>query len=160
MKVEPNYPGDVIILIKNKGEYSWFVSDKELLIMDLVKLENAYRRKQNFPEVKSTQANDERKGFEILTEQNVDQFLEVIKDYRVDYSELKEFCDLYNEVYSDCQPERAEPTFYIDFDEKSFHSYFDEPGSYEYFIPDNWHGYLHVDRNVSEKLLREAIGGR
>lgn len=71
MKVEPNYPGEIIILIKNKGKYSWFVSDKELWIMDLIKLENVYRRKRNLPEVESIQADDERKGFEILTEKNL-----------------------------------------------------------------------------------------
>ena len=160
MKVEPNYPGEIIILVKNKGKYSWFVSDKELWIMDLVKLENAYRLKRNMPEVEFIQADDERKGFEVLSEINIDQFLEVAKDYKVDYPELKEFCDLHNEVYPDYQPERAEPVFYIDFDEKSFHSYFDEPGSYEYYIPDDWHGYLHIDRIVPKELLREAEGDR
>jgi len=159
MKIEPNYPGEIIILVKNKGKYSWFVSDKELWILDLVKLENAYRQKQNLPGIQSVQADDERMGFEILTEKNVEHFLEVVKNYKVSYSELKEFCDLHNEIYADCCLERSEPAFYINFDEKSFHSYFDEPGSYEYYIPDNWRGYLHIDRNVPKELLLEAMGG-
>lgn len=157
MKVEPNYPGEIIILIKNNGQYFWFVSEKELWILDLVKLDNAFNKRSNLPEVTEVHYEDERKGFEILNEKNVDQFLEVMKDYKVDFSELKEFFKLYSEVYPEYPKEKIQPAFYIDFDKKCFYSYFDEPGSYEQYIPDGWNGYL-CNGVFPQNIMIEAMG--
>lgn len=49
MKVEPDFSDNVVVLIKNNNVYTWYVSEKELWIMDLLKLYNAFRKKRKLP---------------------------------------------------------------------------------------------------------------
>ena len=153
MKIEPNYPGEVIILVKTKGQFYWYVSEKELWILDWRKLCSAFG---NIGESRDVQCEGERKGFEVLSEENIDAFLPIIRDYQVTYRELEAYCNLHNEVYPNDQEERVEPAFYIDFDARHFYSCFTEPGSYEYFVPDGWQGLL-VD-DLPQHILENAKG--
>ena len=74
MKIEPNFPDDVVILVKNKNIYTWYVNEKKLWILDLLKLDNAFRRKMGLFLVNETHEEGERKGFEILDSHNIDLF--------------------------------------------------------------------------------------
>ncbi|MFF2484298.1 hypothetical protein [Paenibacillus sp. NPDC058071] len=150
MKVEPNFPNTVVVLVKHKEEYSWYVSEKELWIMDLVKLDNAFRRKFNQPEVTETEADyEERVGCEILSEKNIEQFQEAVEHFKVSYTELADYFKLYSEVYLDGENPEVDTSFYLDFDHKIFHSFFKEPGSYEDFVPTGWRGiYEKVEKDI------------
>ena len=108
--------------------------------MDLLKLENAFRKKMKLSQVIETHEEGERKGYEILNNNNIDLFQEKMREYEVSFLELKEFYNIYSEVYLDNKQIDITPSFYIDFDSKMFISYFSEPGSYEDFIPNDWNG--------------------
>lgn len=151
LKVEPNSPDEVVVLVKYKEKYTWYVSEKELWIMDLLELDNAFRRKFHEPEVTETEADfEERIGCEILSEKNIEQFQEAIKDFEVSYTELIDYFQLYSEVYLDGMNSEVEISFYLDFDSKIFYSFFKEPGSYEEFVPTGWRGIF--ERN-SKKII-------
>ncbi|BFH17778.1 hypothetical protein P4K96_19580 [Bacillus cereus] len=153
MKVEPNFPDTVVVLVKHEEKYTWYVSEKELWIMDLLQLENAFRRKFNQPKVTETEADyEERVGCEILSEKNISQFQEAMKDFEVSYTELIEYFNLYSEVYLDGVNSEVETSFYLDFDNKIFYSFFKEPGSYEYFVPTDWKGIFEKD---AKKVIPE-----
>ncbi|WP_146189895.1 hypothetical protein [Paenibacillus elgii] len=146
LKVEPNFPDTVVVLVKHEGKYTWYVSEKELWIMDLLELDNAFRRKFNQPEVTETEADyEEREGCEILSEKNIAQFQEAMKEYKVSYTELTDYFNLYSEVYLDGVSSAVETSFYLDFDNKIFYSFFKEPGSYEQFVPTGWRGIFEED---------------
>lgn len=128
MKVEPNFPDTVVVLVKHEEKYTWYVSEKELWIMDLLQLENAFRRKFNQPKVTETEADyEERVGCEILSEKNIRQFQEAMKDFEVSYTELIEHFNLYSEVYLDGVNSEVETSFYLDFDNKIFYSFLKNP---------------------------------
>lgn len=116
--------------------------------MDLLELDNAFRRKFNEPEVTETNADYiERVGCEILSEKNVEQFQKAMKDYTVSYTELIDYYNLYSEVYLNGVNPGVETSFYLDFDNKVFYSFFSEPGSYEDFIPTGWRGIFEKNAN-------------
>lgn len=151
--MEPNFPDTVVVLVKHEGKYTWYVSEKELWIMDLLELDNAFRRKFNQPEVTETEADyEERVGCEILSEKNIEQFQEAMKDFEVSYTELINYFNLYSEVYLNGVNSEVETSFYLDFDNKFFYSFFQEPGSYEDFVPTGWRG---IFEKVAKKIIPE-----
>ncbi len=120
LKIESNFPDDVVILVKNKNIYTWYVNEKELWILDLLKLDNAFRRKMGLFLVNETHEEGERKGFEILDSHNIDLFQVRMKEYVVSYKELKEYYQIYSEVYMEDKYIEVFPSFFIDFDKKIF----------------------------------------
>lgn len=159
MKVEPNYPETVVVLVKYKDQYTWYVSEKEMWIMDLLALDNAFRRKFNRPEVTETEADyEERVGCEILSEKNIGQFQQAMKDYEVSYDDLADYFRLYSEVYGDGADTEVDTSFYIDFDSRTFYSFFRDPGSYEQFVPTGWSGIYELD--AAKIVPEQAYAGK
>lgn len=159
MKVEPNYLETVVVLVKYKDQYTWYVSEKEMWIMDLLALDNAFRRKFNQPEVTETEADyEERVGCEILSEHNIEQFQQAMKDYEVRYDDLADYFRLYSEVYGDGADAGVDISFYIDFDSRTFYSFFRDPGSYEQFVPAGWSGIYELD--AAKIIPEQAYAGK
>lgn len=154
MKKEPEMAGNVVILVAHKRQFFWYVSEKELWIMNLLKLDNAFRIKSGLQKIATTEAEDERRGFELLNEENISDFQEVIKSYQVSYKELEEYYDVYSELYLDNEEFEVNPSFYLNFDDRVFYSFFLEPGSYEHYIPENWAGIFRT--NPNEFVPKEA----
>lgn len=147
MLIEPGGNENVVVLVKADGRFHYYVTEKELWILNDVMLEeywNAIGCVTPDPEDRG-----EKTGFDILDETNVSRFLPVIAQYEVGFEELKEYYNLYlyvmeDEIKADLEDIREIlPIFYIDFDRRIFISYYSEPGSYEKYLPNaNWKGYL------------------
>jgi len=155
MKVEPDFSDNIVVLIKNNNVYTWYVSEKELWIMDLLKLYNAFRKKRKLPLVNEIHEEGEREGYEILDCHNIGHFQTKMREYEVSYNELKEYYQLFSEVYMGGKQFRVFPSFFINFDSKIFISYFSEPGSYEDFVPDGWRGIYENEMNFD--IIKEAL---
>ncbi|WP_107951132.1 hypothetical protein [Lysinibacillus parviboronicapiens] len=145
MKCEPNFPDYVIVLVKVNNSFHWYVTEKELWILNLLKLDNAFRKKMNEPIVDETVAEDERRGFELLDETNILDFMKVIKDFKVDSQELIDYYKVLENKEFSSREILKKISFFIDFDKKCFYSFFLEPGSYEEYIPKGWDGILSND---------------
>lgn len=78
-----------------------------------------------------------------------------MREYEVSYNELKEYYQLFSEVYMEGKQFRVFPCFFINFDSKIFISYFSEPGSYEDFVPDGWIGIYENEMNFD--IIKEAL---
>lgn len=78
-----------------------------------------------------------------------------MKEYVVSYKELKEYYQIYSEVYMEGKYIEVFPSFFIDFDKKIFFSYFSEPGSYEDFVPDGWIGIY--KNKIDLSIIKEAV---
>jgi hypothetical protein len=157
LKIEPNFPDTVIVLVKNKQMFTWYVSEKEMWIMDLLQFENAFHIRFGEPTVSEATADyEEREGCEILSEANMEQFQEAMQEYEVSYGELAEYFSLYSQVYGGGIQSEFEISFYLDVDNKTFYSFFSEPGSYEEFVPEGWMGIyeLNAGKIIPEESKR------
>lgn len=144
MLVEPNYPDEIIVLVKNKKNFTWYISDKELWILNLKALDDDMdiKLKELGKKTEERYIDEEREGLEILDQNNIDMFESRMEQYRVTYQELLDYFEIYPEQLYYKNATEILPEFYIDFDMKIFYSLFTEPGSYEYYIPKNWQGIL------------------
>lgn len=155
MKIEPDFSDNIVVLVKNNNVYTWYVSEKELWIMDLLKLDNAFREKMKLPLVDETHEEGEREGVEILDCHNIDLFQTRMEEYKVSYEELKTYYQIFSEVYMEGEKFQVFPSFFIDFDQKIFISYFSEPGSYEDYVTDGWCGTY--QNRVDFDRIKEAM---
>ncbi|MCT4543858.1 MAG: hypothetical protein N4A63_09980 [Vallitalea sp.] len=139
MMLEPDGVGTVVVLIKLNNYLQYYVTDKEIWILNEETLKNAFIDKgYEIPEYE----DNIRHGFSILSEKNIVSFLTKIVDLKVSKEELIEYYILYKELYGDIDVHySATPIFYIDFDKREFYSFFTEPGSYEKYMPYGWKGY-------------------
>lgn len=154
MIIDFSYPDDVIVLIKHKNMFTWYISEKELWILDLAKLRRDFEIKlRTLKKAENLNyTNPERDGLQVLDVNNIDRFQLKMKKYRVTFQEMKQYFLLYPEKLYYQNSDQILPDFYIDFDEKNFFSFFSEPGSFEQYIPDGWHGILgrEIDRSILE----------
>lgn len=137
--LEPDGVGTIVVLIKFNNFLQYYVTDKETWILNEEVLKKAFREKgYEIPEYE----DDIRYGFSILSEKNIDSFLERVEGSKVRKEELKEYYITYKELYGDMDAHyTATPIFFIDFDKREFYSFFTEPGSYEEYMPCGWNGY-------------------
>lgn len=135
----------IIVGLKWRGRFTWYVSLKEIWNLDETELTNEYEHwcsKKGLPLNFANSEDDERYGILVLSEDNIELFLPRIIKYAVSVDELREYLTLAMEIET-----REDvffqfmPSLYIDFDEKALYSMYTEPASYENYVPANWHGY-------------------
>lgn len=153
MYLQPEGYENIVVLVKDNEEYEYYVSDKELWILDLRKLKEAFEKSGYNTNTSSFEG--ERTGFDVLTKEQYGIYKNKIEKYKVSYDELKDYYELFRSAQ---QPEddvrEILPIFYIDFDKHIFYSFYTEPGSYEEYIPDGWQGYL---INGCDKVIPSSV---
>ncbi|MFI8708228.1 hypothetical protein ACIGHG_14325 [Bacillus sp. NPDC077411] len=153
MYLQPEGYENIVVLVKDNEEYEYYVSDKELWILDLRKLKEAFEISGYNTNTSSFEG--ERTGFDVLTKEQYGIYKNKIEKYKVSYDELKGYYELFRLAQ---QPEddvrEILPTFYIDFDKNIFYSFYTEPGSYGEYIPDGWQGYL---INGCDKVIPSSV---
>ena len=137
MLLEPQYAQNIIVGVIFQGEWQWYVTDKELWFLDLVKLSNAFKSKG----YDMDDDNSERFGIRFLNEQTAELFLSHIQEYKVEVDDLRqkvlETCS--SSEKCDCILDMC-PVLHIDFDNRILFSMYPEPASYEDYVPDGWVG--------------------
>lgn len=154
MNIEFSYPADVIVLIKYRNAFTWYMCEKELWVLDLTKLRRDFETKlRMLNKVGNLDYVDpEREGLLVVDTNNIGEFQARIEKYKVPFQKIKQYFLLYPEKHFYQNSDEILPDFYIDFDEKIFFSFFSEPGSFEQYIPDGWNGVLgrKIDKNILE----------
>lgn len=111
MMLEPDGVGTVVVLIKFNNLLQYYVTDKEIWILNEEILKNAFIEKgYEIPEYE----DDIRYGFSILSEKNIVSFLARVVNFKVSKEELKEYYIIYKELYGDIDVHyAATPIFYM-----------------------------------------------
>jgi len=130
----PKYAETIIVLVKYKKSYRWFVTDKEIWFLDLKKLISSYLEK-GF-EIHNPDDFSDRFDIAVVNEDTVEEFLQKISDFEVSNEELRKI--LVQRAYSHISD--MLPSLYVDFDNKELTSYYPEPASYELYVPNGWQG--------------------
>lgn len=130
----PKYAETIIVLVKYKKTYRWFVTDKEIWFLDLKKLTASYLEK-GF-EIHNPNDFSDRFGIAVVNENTVEEFLQKISEFEVSNKELNRI--LVQGAYSHISD--MLPSLYVDFDDKKLTSFYPEPASYELYVPNGWLG--------------------
>ncbi|MDN4523977.1 hypothetical protein [Fictibacillus fluitans] len=134
MHNRPEYAEMIIVLVRYKSLYQWYVTDKEIWYLDLKKLISSYRQK-GF-EVHNPDDFSDRFDIAVVNENTAEEFLQRISGFQVSHEELRKM--LVQKTYHDVLD--MQPSLYVNFDEKELISSFPEPASYEHYVPYGWLG--------------------
>jgi hypothetical protein len=131
------YGEELIVIVHFEKEWMYFVSDKDLWILD----QKAWA--YSFHEAGyDVPLDDYSDRFDIpLLDENVARiFLDKMQEFKVSLEMLK---DVIAEKYANKKMEEESqyfPALLVDFDRKELISYFPEPFPFEKFIPPAWSG--------------------
>ncbi|MED3916469.1 hypothetical protein [Priestia megaterium] len=134
--LEPIYAENVIVGVIHKKQFQWYVTDRELWYLDYVKFAQASESHLAADEY----IEPERKGIEVLNNENAELFLQRIESYKADAATLLKLFE--NKIESKGEEDVLDfsPSFLVDFDQKAFYSMFPEPASFEEYVPSDWKG--------------------
>lgn len=133
-----NFPTEIICGVQYNGKFSWYVSDRELWILDYTILESHLAHYgYNLEEIS---IDSKRKDTKILVKENAEKFLKQMAEFEVSSKDLQFYLlesidELDDSWYYDFQP-----SLYIDFDNSSLYSQFSESESFENYVPLGWIG--------------------
>lgn len=134
---DPIYDEKIIVGVIYNNIFNWYVTDKTLWIMDYTKM-----HKNDCESYFSNQEiNAIRKDIKILSENNIELFLEKIKYYKVNVTNLR--LKILNKIMENNKENELEdfyPVLLLDFDKKILYSQYPEPFAFENYVPDNWEG--------------------
>ena len=154
MKCTPKYAENIIVFVKYKTMYKWYVTDKELWFLDLRKLIATYEN--NGYQIPNPDDFSERFDIDIVDKKNVSDFLENISEFEVSNECLENM--IIHKEYN--QISDVLPSLYVNFDEEELTSCYPEPASYENFVPSSWIGkYDNFVNDIPEKFKYWIIDG-
>ena len=145
MQCLPEAYKNIIVGLRWRGQFAWYISLKEMWFLDETELEREYEqwcREKGLPLDFAVSKDDERYGILVLSEENIELFLPRISKYVAPTDELREYLKLametetQNDVFFEYMP-----SLYIDFDEKTLYSMYTEPASFEDYVPANWQAH-------------------
>lgn len=99
----PEMFSNIIVGLKWKGRFGWYVSYKEMWFLDETLLIEEYAKwaiEKGLPPEPQTRPDDVRYHLPILSEKNVDEFLPRIAKYSAATNELREYLMLAMEYNS------------------------------------------------------------
>ena len=144
----PIYDEVIIVGVLFNNNFNWYITNKLFWIMDLTKLtkndyDNYFKNKENY---------DIRKDIIILSEDNIELFLNRIEKYKININSLR--LNILNKIEEKNQElEAYYPALMLDFNKKILYSQFPEPIGFENYVPYNWEGKYHsfIDYIEDEK---------
>lgn len=126
----------IIVFVIYNGIKNWYICDKEIWFLDEQKRIDLY---QNLGyEIKDEYVDERRKNLLVLDTNNVDVFLDRIKNDIVLSTELREALSEFQDKEQETWVYNYMPSLYIDFDKKELLSIYSEPASYEDYVPNGW----------------------
>ena len=132
MKLEPEYARIIVCGVMHRGEFRWFVSEREYWFLDQIKWAVAFDG--------GDLDVDERFGIPVVNENSADLFLENMALFEVTTTELR--ATLKQRLPASGWEEFGDfcPSLYTDFDQRVQYSLFPEPASFEVYVPAGWTG--------------------
>ncbi|AWB43490.1 hypothetical protein DCC85_04140 [Paenibacillus sp. CAA11] len=140
MKVNISYAENIIVAVRFKDRWCWYVTEKEYWFMDLIQWENAFLDK-GYP-LPNQGDYSERFNIPILDEGSAGDFLHEIREFQVSTNKLREGFQKAVEMNTDLENDLLEyiPALFVDFDHRRLWSMFPEPASFECYVPEGWTG--------------------
>jgi len=137
MKPNIEYSVDIIVGILLNGNWKWYVTKKEIWILDQAKLEEQFQelgyKGSNICEV-------ERKNIPVLDETTVSVFLPRIEKFLVNSNELQDILNEKLPVSRWDEISELFPSLLVNFDNLELWSIFPELTSFEKYVPEGWIG--------------------
>lgn len=137
MSLNPEYSVDIIVLVKFKDKYTWYLQEKEYWVLDYNKWSIAF---DSLGDDDTVYGDDLRDDFPILDKDNWSSYEKVIKDHLVTKDQLSQMIMENLPIVSWDEKGELFPSLFVNFDKKELFSLFPEPLAFEDFVPDNWVG--------------------
>ncbi|MBY0595213.1 hypothetical protein [Bacillus bingmayongensis] len=133
--LKPKYAQNIIVGIKTSDDFSWYITERDVWILDINKYSIAYR--SNGYEFNMEFALSLRNNISVVNENNYKIYLDDYSNNIVSSSDLREL--ILKKEY-DTTILELKPSLFLDFTEKKLLSMYPEPLPYEKYVPDNWYG--------------------
>lgn len=136
MELIPEYAENIVVAVIYNGNFSWYVTDKEIWYMDYERRINDFREK-GF-KITLDMVDDVRRELLMLDINNVQEFEKKLIDFKATTVELREFINIAKEENEEWKYDYS-PSLYLDFDNEILYSAYRESANYEGYIPNSWH---------------------
>lgn len=130
----PEYADVIIVGVVYKNNFSWFVTEKELWILDIKKRRDDFIN--NGYDYPLECILPSRYGYLIINEENIESYLPKIETFKSASNDLKRI--ILEKLYADTVLS-MKPSIFINFDEKWLISNYPETLAFENYVPDNWY---------------------
>ena len=137
MKLIPEYAENIVVAVVYNGNFSWYVTDKEIWYMDYEKRINVFQEK-GF-QITLDMVDDARKDLLILDTDNVQLFEKKLLAFKATTAGLQEFMNMAKEEDEEEWRYDYSPSLYFNFDHKIMYSSYREYANYEGYVPNGWH---------------------
>lgn len=157
MALKIEYGEDIIVGVSFRGEWGWYVSEKDFWLMDQVGYGEAFTDAGHV----LPPAGVDRFDIPILNEETAGRFLELMESTRVDKAALSE--EILSRLPASSWDELIElcPSLLIDFERKVLKSLYPEPMPFEEYVPAGWTGeYENFLDEIPEEHRYWVIDGR
>ncbi len=129
------YPEELVVIVRYKGVWSYYVSIKDFWILDQKAWACSYHGAGYEP---APDQYSERFDIPLVDENTAEKFLSKMKEFKVSSETLKGFL-LKNDANGVLEEESEYfPGLYVDFDGKELISDYPEPFPFEKHIPPGW----------------------
>lgn len=133
--LKPKYAENIIVATVYKNVFNWYVTDKELWLMDLT-YDPIYC--------------DERDNIIVLDENTAEKFLNNIKNYKMTTNQLKELFINNLKFNEEDALYNFAPSIYINFDERCLYSSYPENIFFQEYVPQKWTGeYVNISSLIN-----------
>jgi hypothetical protein len=137
MKLKIEYGVDIIVGTLFQKQWRWYVTDKEIWILDQNKLKEEFiQLGHKVPEENSL----ERENILILDEKTVSIFLPRIENFRVNHHILQNMLREKLPIFRWDEVSEFFPSLFVNFDHCELWTVFPELTSFENYVPQNWLG--------------------
>jgi len=135
MICKPKYAQNIIVGVIYKQKFSWYLTERDYWILDINKRRDDYLKngyKFNIEDIIEYRFN-----IEIVSQDTVAEYLDNLKEYKVDAMVLKNI--ILEKTYEDTILSLM-PSLFIDFDKRLLFSSYPETLEFERYVPDGWSG--------------------
>jgi hypothetical protein len=145
---------NIVAVIRYKKNIYYYKSDRLLWVLDLIKWREQFLKAGYFiPEFD----NSIRYGIHILNNNNVELFLDQIKEYEIERDNLSiELAERYQYCESTWDVMDLFPIIFVDFDNRKVGAFYSEGIPMESYVPSGWIGeFVNFFYEYSEDIFPE-----
>lgn len=132
--IKPIYAENIIVGIKFKNIFNWYILDKFLCLLNLEVLESneltTYMNNKLYSAI--------RKNIKVINEGNKKDFVDNIEQFKTNIDELRIQILKYYEESNFDEIDDFFPTLFLDFDKNILYSQYPENIAFQNYLPNNW----------------------
>lgn len=135
--IVPQYAENIVVGIKNRSQFRWYILDKFLCLLDLNKL--------NSQDLELYMQNEEyrniRINYKLIDNNNIESFLEKISSFKAKPEILQLMIMNAVKDISNCNIDDFYPVLFFNFDNHILYSQYPEYFDFKSFLPEGWEFY-------------------